>query len=99
MSERVKSRAFRLCAEREAGFTKCLRELLQDHSCWSQMATKMLEVPLEPPDSKNITLVLGNVEVRLHLLSRLLFHSRSTLEEKTRLAKEAIMDHLCRQKW
>ncbi|XP_012674769.2 nesprin-3-like isoform X2 [Clupea harengus] len=72
----VKSRAFRLCAEREAGFTKCLRELLQDHSCWSQMAKKMLEVPLEPPDSKNITLVLGNVE-------KLLQH-RHHLQERQR---------------
>ncbi|KAL2082350.1 hypothetical protein ACEWY4_022168 [Coilia grayii] len=72
----VKGRAFRLCAEREAGFTRRLRDLLQEHSCWSQMATKVLEVPLEPSESRNITLLLENVE-------KLLQH-RHHLQERQR---------------
>ncbi|XP_062406899.1 nesprin-3-like isoform X2 [Sardina pilchardus] len=58
----VKSRAFRLCAEKEASLTKRLWDLLQDHSRWNQTTTKMLEVPLESIESRHITPMLDNVE-------------------------------------
>ncbi|XP_041950238.1 nesprin-3-like isoform X1 [Alosa sapidissima] len=72
----VKSRAFRLCAEREASLTNRLWDLLQDHSRWNQMATKMLGVPLESIESRHIAPVLENVE-------KLLQH-RHGLEERQR---------------
>lgn len=65
MSVRVKSQAFRMRAEREASLTKHLRDLLQNHSRWSQMANKVLQEPLEPIESRHIAPMLHNMEVQL----------------------------------